>query len=42
MSLLDLTIMAVIAALILLTMGLHWRQNRRAEVRPRDAGKDSE
>ena len=42
MSLLDLTIMAVIAVLILLTLGLYWRENRRAEVRPRDPGEGSE
>jgi hypothetical protein len=41
-SLLDLTIIAVIAALILLTVGLYWRENRRAEVRPHDGGKDPE
>ena len=42
MSLLDLAIVAVIAALILLTVGLYWRENRRAEVRPHDAGEGSE
>ena len=42
MSLLDLTIIAVIAVLILLTVGLYWRENRRAEVRSRDAGEGSE
>ena len=41
-SLLDLAIVAVIAALILLTVGLYWRENRRAEVRPHDAGEGSE
>ena len=41
-SLLDLAIVAVIAALILLTVGLYWRENRRAEVRSHDAGEGSE
>ena len=41
-SLLDLVIVAVIAALILLTVGLYWRENRRAEVRSHDAGEGSE
>ncbi|SET49338.1 hypothetical protein [Geodermatophilus poikilotrophus] len=42
MSLLTLTVVAVIAALILLTVGLYWRENRRAGVRPHDPGRDPE